>query len=41
MRVLKGLPAEGGNLKKRIKVSYGKGEALVVTVDGAAILELP
>jgi len=33
--------ADGGSLKKRIKVSYGKGEALRVTVDGTTVLDLP
>jgi hypothetical protein len=41
VRVLRGIPeGKGGALKKRIKVSYGKGEALRVQVDGEPLLAI-
>lgn len=36
--VLKGIPENG---KKRIKVTYGKGRSLSVSVDGTTVLDLP
>lgn len=38
VRVLKGVPVDN---KKRIGVSYGRGESLVVKVDGNVLLEAP
>lgn len=42
VRLTKGLPADlTGATKKRLAVSYGKGEALIVKVDGTAVLSIP
>ena len=42
VRVLRGLAGiEGKAAKKRIAVRYGRGDALVVTLDGAVVLDLP
>ena len=41
VRVLVGIPlGPASHLKKRLKVSYGRGESLKVAVDGAAVLEI-
>ena len=39
VRVMKGIPQEKGG-KKRIKVAYGKGDALVVKVDGEELVNV-
>ena len=40
VRVTRGIPAEKKS-KKRLGVSYGRGDSLSVKVDGQVVLELP
>ncbi len=41
VRVTRGIPEGGKAAKKRLAVSYGRGDSLSVKVDGARVLELP
>jgi hypothetical protein len=41
VRVLRGIPEGGKAVKKRITVGYGRGEALLVKVDGEVVMDVP